>query len=153
MKELWPCPQLWPHFAALAVLALNGIPAALVQVMEEVATAAEAMDADPEVRAIIITGEGSKAFAAGADIKEMSTLAYSEVRPKNWTIAFLLPAWEPYDSGSKRHTAMLCGLNHSSFDLVSISCRHLLEQLVLVVTSCQENMKCALKDVSLACLL
>ncbi len=51
--------------------------------MQEVATAAEAMDADPGVRAIIITGEGSKAFAAGADIKEMSTLTYSQVSSKS----------------------------------------------------------------------
>ena len=50
-----------------------------VQVMDELVTAAEAMDADPAVRVIIITGDGPKAFAAGADIKEMSTLTYSEV--------------------------------------------------------------------------
>ncbi|KAK9827746.1 hypothetical protein WJX81_008653 [Elliptochloris bilobata] len=48
------------------------------KVMEEVVAAAEVMDADPAVRAIIITGDGPKAFAAGADIKEMSTLTYSE---------------------------------------------------------------------------
>lgn len=41
--------------------------------------AAEALDADPAVRVIILTGDGPKAFAAGADIKEMSTLTYSEV--------------------------------------------------------------------------
>ena len=56
--------------------------------MKEVATAAEAMDADPAVRAIIITGDGPKAFAAGADIKEMSTLSYSEVCLAYWVIAF-----------------------------------------------------------------
>jgi 1,4-dihydroxy-2-naphthoyl-CoA synthase len=51
----------------------------IVQVVDELVTAAEAMDADPAVRVIIITGDGPKAFAAGADIKEMSTLTYSEV--------------------------------------------------------------------------
>jgi len=50
-----------------------------VQVMDELVTAAEAMDADPAVRVIIVTGDGPKAFAAGADIKEMSMLTYSEV--------------------------------------------------------------------------
>lgn len=50
-----------------------------LQVMEEVVAAAEALDADPAVRVIILTGDGPKAFAAGADIKEMSTLTYSEV--------------------------------------------------------------------------
>lgn len=39
-------------------------------VLAEVVAAFQALDADTEVGAIIITGEG-KAFAAGADIKEM----------------------------------------------------------------------------------
>lgn len=49
------------------------------QVMREVTAAAAAFDADPGIGAIIITGAGGKAFAAGADIKEMSELSFSEV--------------------------------------------------------------------------
>ena len=49
------------------------------QVMAEVTAAAEAFDADPGIGAIIITGAGGKAFAAGADIKEMSTMTFSAV--------------------------------------------------------------------------
>jgi enoyl-CoA hydratase len=48
------------------------------QVMDEVTTAAAEFDNDPGIGAIIITGS-AKAFAAGADIKEMSSLTFSEV--------------------------------------------------------------------------
>src|SRR6185437_10124712 len=48
------------------------------QVMNEVTTAAAEFDNDPGIGAIIITGS-EKAFAAGADIKEMSHLTFSEV--------------------------------------------------------------------------
>ena len=48
------------------------------QVMHEVTAAAAEFDADPGIGAIIITGS-AKAFAAGADIKEMSSKSYSEV--------------------------------------------------------------------------
>ena len=48
------------------------------QVMAEVTFAAAEFDADPGIGAIIITGS-AKAFAAGADIKEMATLSFSEV--------------------------------------------------------------------------
>jgi enoyl-CoA hydratase len=48
------------------------------QVMADVTTAATEFDSDPGIGAIVITGS-AKAFAAGADIKEMSSLAFSDV--------------------------------------------------------------------------
>ena len=48
------------------------------QVMNEVTAAAAEFDADPSIGAIIITGS-AKAFAAGADIKEMADLSFAEV--------------------------------------------------------------------------
>jgi enoyl-CoA hydratase len=48
------------------------------QVMDDVTTAAAEFDNDPGIGAIVITGS-AKAFAAGADIKEMSHLAFSDV--------------------------------------------------------------------------
>jgi len=42
-----------------------------IKLMQELVEALEALDADKEVRAIILTGN-EKAFAAGADIKEMA---------------------------------------------------------------------------------
>jgi enoyl-CoA hydratase len=55
--------------------ALNALNATLT---DETVEAACHFDADPGVGAIVITGS-SKAFAAGADIKEMSALSYSDV--------------------------------------------------------------------------
>jgi enoyl-CoA hydratase len=48
------------------------------QVMTEVTSAAADFDDDPGIGAIIITGS-EKAFAAGADIKEMASLGFAEV--------------------------------------------------------------------------
>jgi enoyl-CoA hydratase len=49
-----------------------------ITLMEELVNALEAFDTDEEVRAIIITGN-EKAFAAGADIKEMSDASAVEM--------------------------------------------------------------------------
>ncbi len=49
--------------------ALNALNAA---VLEELITAFAAFEADPGQRCAILTGSGEKAFAAGADIKEMA---------------------------------------------------------------------------------
>ena len=49
--------------------ALNALDFALIR---ELVEAAEALDADPVCRAIVITGAGERAFAAGADIRELS---------------------------------------------------------------------------------
>ncbi|KUI27993.1 enoyl-CoA hydratase [Mycobacterium sp. IS-1742] len=48
------------------------------QVMAEVTTAAAEFDADENIGAIVVTGS-EKAFAAGADIKEMANLSFAEV--------------------------------------------------------------------------
>ncbi|HCJ50097.1 MAG TPA: enoyl-CoA hydratase, partial [Microbacterium sp.] len=49
-----------------------------VQVMRDVVDAAEAFDADAGIGAIVVTGS-ERAFAAGADIKEMEALSGSEM--------------------------------------------------------------------------
>jgi enoyl-CoA hydratase len=48
------------------------------QVMAEVTAAAAEFDGDPGIGAIVLTGN-EKAFAAGADIKEMATLEFADV--------------------------------------------------------------------------
>jgi enoyl-CoA hydratase len=48
------------------------------QVMNEVTSAATELDNDSGIGAIIITGAGGKAFAAGADIKEMAGLSFAD---------------------------------------------------------------------------
>jgi enoyl-CoA hydratase len=45
------------------------------KLLAEVARALAQLEADPEVRAIVVTGAGEKAFAAGADIAELNALS------------------------------------------------------------------------------
>ena len=59
--------------------ALNAINA---QLTAEVIAAVTAADADPAIGCIVLTGS-ERAFAAGADIKEMQHLSYSEVYGKD----------------------------------------------------------------------
>ncbi len=40
--------------------------------LDELAAVLERLDADPDCRAIVLTGSGSRAFAAGADIRELA---------------------------------------------------------------------------------
>ncbi|MCQ1999211.1 enoyl-CoA hydratase [Arthrobacter zhaoxinii] len=51
--------------------------------MDELVGALTAMDADPAVGAVVITGSG-KAFAAGADIKEMQSKGYMDMYAADW---------------------------------------------------------------------
>jgi enoyl-CoA hydratase len=50
----------------------------VLQVMHEFVDTVMALDADSSVRSIIVTGRG-KAFAAGADIREMANLTAQQV--------------------------------------------------------------------------
>ena len=51
--------------------------------MEELVRAVTGMDADPEVGAVVVTGS-AKAFAAGADIKEMQSKGYMDMYAADW---------------------------------------------------------------------
>ena len=51
--------------------------------MDELVAAVSGMDADPGVGAVVLTGSG-KAFAAGADIKEMASKGYMEMYDADW---------------------------------------------------------------------
>jgi enoyl-CoA hydratase len=51
---------------------LNALNAATLQALAEAFSAAAA---DPEIRVVVLTGAGPKAFVAGADIAEMNTLS------------------------------------------------------------------------------
>ena len=56
--------------------ALNALNSAgAVAIIDELV---EQVKADDEIRALVITGSGEKAFVAGADIGEMSTLTKAE---------------------------------------------------------------------------
>ncbi len=48
------------------------------QVLEDLNELVDLVNADEEIRALVLTGSGEKAFVAGADIAEMSTLTKAE---------------------------------------------------------------------------
>jgi enoyl-CoA hydratase/carnithine racemase len=66
--------------------ALNALNGAL---MDEMTVALDAAEADANVRCVVITGS-DRAFAAGADIKEMASKSYAEV----FTEDFITRNWE-----------------------------------------------------------
>jgi enoyl-CoA hydratase len=77
---------------AVALITLNrpkALNALCDQLMTEMGKALLAFDADPAIRAIVITGS-ERAFAAGADIKEMKDRAY----PAILTDDFITLRWE-----------------------------------------------------------
>jgi enoyl-CoA hydratase len=88
----------------VAVLTLNR-PSALnalnSKVMQEVTGAVAALDSDPDVGAIVITGS-AKAFAAGADIKEMAHQSFSDVYSSAW--------FSDWDSLSKARTPLIAAV-------------------------------------------
>lgn len=70
----------------VGIITLNR-PAALnalsLGLMQDVVAAAESLDADPGVGAIVLTGS-ARAFAAGADIKEMAEKSYQDMYLADW---------------------------------------------------------------------
>lgn len=95
--------------------ALNALNPELIR---ELVAALETLDQDSAIRAIVLTG-GDKAFAAGADIKEMEALNAKEIAQldplKNWDrIARvkkpLIAAIEGFCLGGGLEVAMMCDI-------------------------------------------
>ncbi|WKD30923.1 enoyl-CoA hydratase [Streptomyces xanthophaeus] len=105
----------------VAVLTLHrpeALNALNLQVMTEVVAAAEELDRDPEVGCIVLTGS-AKAFAAGADIKEMRPRGYMDMYLSDWFTAWdrlgqvrtpTLAAVSGYALGGGCELAMMCDI-------------------------------------------
>ncbi len=81
--------------------ALNALCAALI---DELGQALRDFDADPEVGCIVVTGS-EKAFAAGADIKEMKDKTFQEVSDQD----FITDDWEVVTTIRKPVIAAVAG--------------------------------------------
>ena len=81
--------------------AMNALNAELIA---ELAQALDAMEADDEVRVIVLTGS-EKAFAAGADIKEMQARGFMDVYKSD----FITKGWERLASVRKPVIAAVAG--------------------------------------------
>ncbi|PIE68170.1 MAG: enoyl-CoA hydratase [Deltaproteobacteria bacterium] len=64
------------------------------QLLRELRDAVEGLRFDPDTRVIIITGAGEKAFCAGADLKERTTLSPVQVKEFIFTIRSLFTSIE-----------------------------------------------------------
>jgi enoyl-CoA hydratase/carnithine racemase len=73
--------------AAVGIITIsnpNKMNAMSVQMWMDLPKAIRAFDADPEVRVIVITGQGEKAFVSGADISQFDTLRSSPQTQKDY---------------------------------------------------------------------
>ena len=78
--------------------ALNALNSAVVADLDEMIVQ---IMADEEIRALVITGSGEKAFVAGADIREMSTLTKArQARQRRFPQA--REAADPHDRRGQR---------------------------------------------------
>jgi len=68
------------HVATITLNRPDKLNALNRELVTELLAAVRALDADPEVRAAIVTGAGEKAFAAGADIAAMSEMTVAQAK-------------------------------------------------------------------------
>jgi enoyl-CoA hydratase len=70
--------EVSPPYSVITLNRPKQLNALSHDLLQEVSRALDESESDPEVRAIIITGSGERAFAAGADIGELQALETAE---------------------------------------------------------------------------
>jgi enoyl-CoA hydratase len=68
------------HVGLLIIQRPQALNALNAQVLEELSTFAKDISSNKEIRALVITGSGEKAFVAGADIKAMASMTPKEAQ-------------------------------------------------------------------------
>ena len=91
----------------VAVLTLNRPPMNPLNLRsyEELAQAAGELSADPEVRVVVITGAGDKAFAAGLDVKDVEGKSATEV------MAFVACSRDAYERVAAIEKPVIAAIN------------------------------------------
>src|SRR3712207_14544 len=84
----------------------NAISRAMLKELEEMVTR---VSRGHDTRAVVVTGAGDKAFCAGADLKERSTMAEPEVR------AFLDGLRQTFRSIEKSDCVFIAAINGAAF--------------------------------------
>lgn len=106
----------------IAILTLNNPEAmnAWTQAMQrDMITQLDALDADPDVQAIVITGEGDRAFCAGQDLKEVAGFTPQDV--EEWLDTFFR-VYDAVLSNSKPVVAALNGVTAGSGYQLALLC-------------------------------
>lgn len=110
---------LLEHDGRVAIVTLNrpkALNALSLQVMHELTDLLTQLDRDPEVGAIVLTGS-DRAFAAGADIKEMAEQSYTSMYEADWFAGWealgrvrtpIVAAVSGYALGGGCELAMMC---------------------------------------------
>ena len=96
---------------AVAILTIDrpkALNALNSQVMAELVAARREIDADPAIGCSVLTGS-AKAFAAGADIKEMAELSYVEATTHGPDHRGLFAGWDAFTAGTKPVVAAVSG--------------------------------------------
>lgn len=75
--------SVWERVGEIRLNRPKDLNALNTAAMEEVVSVAEQMDADPEIGVILLTGS-PKAFAAGADVKEMAEQDFTVMYAQDW---------------------------------------------------------------------